>query len=288
MHCKFYQAEVEETDFDGEGVSAAVRAHVRECPACRKFYQERVSLHGLVGSLARVSAPADFEFRLRARMASHAGMGNRARALHRFFAPRTISVTLAACFILVVAFSVSRINTGEIKDPQAKSHAAVSPALREVAQSREQSANELLNNKETSTEVRGRSEHRAVNEPRRGLAAQASILNRRGSRHLSRVERVATKRRPDATHDDRDVSVSPAPVVTRDSAPAAPLNTNLNPPLAVSVGDLSEALKVVMQDERGTTQVVPVERVSFGAQDIVNRPHTPTPRASQPSREGVW
>lgn len=286
MHCKFYQAEVEETNFDGDGLSAAVRAHVRECPTCRKHYEQRVSLHGLLGSLARVSAPADFEFRLRARMASHAGMGNRTKALHRFFAPRTISVTLAACFILMVAFGVSRINRGEIKDPQAKSSATLKPTLKEVAQSEEQIENELLNSQITSIEIR--SEHRAVKEQRRGLAARATTLNLRGARNSSRLERVATKRSPDAAHDDRDVSVSPAPVVTRDSAPVAPLNTNLNPPLAVSVGDSSEALKVVLQDERGTTQVVPVERVSFGAQDIVSRPQAPTPRTSQPLREGIW
>ena len=56
----------------GESSSAAVMEHLRECGACREFNEKQTRLRQIVGSLGTVSAPPDFDFRLRARLANDA------------------------------------------------------------------------------------------------------------------------------------------------------------------------------------------------------------------------
>jgi hypothetical protein len=50
-------------------MSGAIRSHLNGCPDCRRYSEETASLLSLLGAQPRVEAPADFEFRLRARMA---------------------------------------------------------------------------------------------------------------------------------------------------------------------------------------------------------------------------
>lgn len=54
-----------------EACSASAAEHLKECSACREFHQTRTKLRQMVGSLGTVAAPADFDFRLRARLAAN-------------------------------------------------------------------------------------------------------------------------------------------------------------------------------------------------------------------------
>src|SRR5256714_4810084 len=98
--CKAYRSEIEES---ANGLSDAARAHASSCSACGEFQRGHDSLRRLVGGLERVEAPADFEFRLRARIAARRGTrGGRPfagrRNLYGFGA-----VTAALCFLAVSA-----------------------------------------------------------------------------------------------------------------------------------------------------------------------------------------
>lgn len=70
-NCEGIRRELDELMLD-ERASAAVSEHLNECSGCREFHQTQTKLRQMVGSLGTVSAPADFEFRLRARLASDA------------------------------------------------------------------------------------------------------------------------------------------------------------------------------------------------------------------------
>ena len=71
--------------------------HLKECLACREFHQTQTKLRQMVGSLGTVSAPADFDFRLRARLANDSG----GEGLHYWsFARRGLAV--AAVLVLFV------------------------------------------------------------------------------------------------------------------------------------------------------------------------------------------
>src|SRR3569832_521841 len=57
----------------GETCSTAATEHLRECASCREFHEQQTKLRQIVGSLGTVEAPADFDFRLRARLAQGNG-----------------------------------------------------------------------------------------------------------------------------------------------------------------------------------------------------------------------
>ena len=73
-NCEMIRRELDELML-GDTSNAAVVEHLRECAACREFNEKQTRLRQMVGSLGTVSAPADFDFRLRARLANDVGNG---------------------------------------------------------------------------------------------------------------------------------------------------------------------------------------------------------------------
>ena len=71
-NCEAIRQELDELMLD-ETSSVAIVEHLRECAACREFNEKQTRLRQIVGSLGTVSAPPDFDFRLRARLANDAG-----------------------------------------------------------------------------------------------------------------------------------------------------------------------------------------------------------------------
>jgi hypothetical protein len=67
--CEVIRREIEELMLNEE-FSAVATEHVRTCGDCREFQREQTKLRELVGGLGTVTAPADFDFRLRARLAA--------------------------------------------------------------------------------------------------------------------------------------------------------------------------------------------------------------------------
>jgi hypothetical protein len=70
-NCEVIRQELDELML-GEKLSAAASEHLRECSECREFNEKQTRLRQIVGSLGTVSAPPDFDFRLRARLANGA------------------------------------------------------------------------------------------------------------------------------------------------------------------------------------------------------------------------
>ena len=66
--CRLARRQIDELNL-GERPSERTTAHLSLCAGCRDFRAERTELRQLVGSLESVVAPADFEMRLRARLA---------------------------------------------------------------------------------------------------------------------------------------------------------------------------------------------------------------------------
>jgi len=66
--CRDVRREIDQSELR-QSLSAGSEAHLALCAACQTFRDERLHLRALVGGLQPVSAPADFEMRLRARIA---------------------------------------------------------------------------------------------------------------------------------------------------------------------------------------------------------------------------
>src|SRR5690242_6561624 len=73
-NCEVIRQELDELVL-GETISAAAAEHLRECAECREFNEKQTRLRQIVGSLGTVSAPPDFDFRLRARLANDVATG---------------------------------------------------------------------------------------------------------------------------------------------------------------------------------------------------------------------
>jgi hypothetical protein len=76
--------------------------HLAACAACAQFQIERAQLRELVGSLKPVAAPADFDMRLRARIAREKDAGARQPFIFRF-ARTTPAIAVAALIVLTIA-----------------------------------------------------------------------------------------------------------------------------------------------------------------------------------------
>jgi hypothetical protein len=70
-NCEVIRRQIDELMLD-EAASASVSEHLNGCSGCREFQRTQRKLRQMVGSLGTVAAPADFEFRLRARLANDA------------------------------------------------------------------------------------------------------------------------------------------------------------------------------------------------------------------------
>jgi hypothetical protein len=90
MNCKQIRQEIDTAS--RRGLRGGVRSHLNGCPDCRRYSDETTSLIGLLGAQPRVEAPADFEFRLRARLArAQAAESDRAQGFLWKIRPETFS-----------------------------------------------------------------------------------------------------------------------------------------------------------------------------------------------------
>src|SRR5688572_25408851 len=69
MNCRNVRREIEEVAA-GDLLSSSATDHLKNCPQCETFREERLKLREMLSTLGAVEAPGDFEFRLRARLAN--------------------------------------------------------------------------------------------------------------------------------------------------------------------------------------------------------------------------
>jgi hypothetical protein len=116
--CRAVRREIDTSEL-GQRLSEPLEMHLRVCAACAQFRTERAQLRELVGSLKPVAAPADFDMRLRARMARE--RDNRARQPFIFrFAMTTPAIALAALLVVLVG-AIVWVNQSQKQRPQVAS-----------------------------------------------------------------------------------------------------------------------------------------------------------------------
>jgi len=99
-NCGVVRQELDELMMD-ETCSSSAAAHLSECGECREFQQQQTRLRQIVGSLGTVAAPADFDFRLRARLANDSSSAAYLSLMRRGFALATVLVVFATGAFLV-------------------------------------------------------------------------------------------------------------------------------------------------------------------------------------------
>jgi hypothetical protein len=271
-NCTQYRTEIEEK---GEGLSAEARAHLQSCARCREFYQEQTDVVRLVGELSRVSAPNDFEFRLRARLAAAESAGRPRSLLRRSLVPGAASITLAAVFAVAIALTLQPGRKTETGQPQARvgEAPALAPKIevttpdQPVVETKQTLAANENENQNGDARISGAA---GARRPAAATAKQTAVAQRQGKGKMMTV----------------DFSVSKAAQIgAPDSSPTEIARTDV--PIAVPLQTSHQPLKVVLRDERGTPRVVPMKRVSFGSQQLIGQLNGKTPDALA-SKEGVW
>jgi hypothetical protein len=262
--CKVFRREIGEASERGE-LSGTAAAHADVCRACGETLHARDAVRGLVRGLGKVEAPADFEFRLRARMAASKGAGRRGPFGGLRLAYRFAPFALAALFLVVSASLYFR------QTPRGTTGVSA-VATRQVAGNNagtQSPAPSAHTDSQGSTPAPFAEGEPAYSPKSHALRASVSRQHVAARRATGGVREAAG-----AALNTTVASVSAAEVI-RGRTLSIPMETSASP------------LRLVLRDERGATRVVPVRSVSFGAQDLIAREGTGR-QATAADDEGVW
>lgn len=249
VDCRSVCLQIEEAEL-GWTPTATLSAHLQTCDSCRLFFDERMKLRQMVACLGQVQAPADFDFRLRARIAAReAKTSNRFQLAGIRFGFPTAAV--AAIFMLVVGVTLFR--SFKVEPPPTQPIATVvtnPPTLNPVSQ------------EPASVAI-------AETTSPKGSSEQFLTLTRRRAEFATNQKRI----RPAS----RDFSSVPAQVVKQDEtvatvAPAFPIDTS------------QQSLKLSLDDGTGVYRTISVPRVSFGSQRAFGEQSS----FIKTSSNGVW
>lgn len=252
IDCSNVRREIEEAAND-EILAAPARDHLRTCSACSTFGKEQQQLKEMVASLGVVEAPADFQFRLQARLAASRS------SRHGVFSGNgfgTRSVAFAS-LMLLFAFVVVLMN---MRTPGSEpAPVAQAPAAETGARPAQNGPAELATG--ASSDVVATAPSSAV-VPAFALEGNrvANPIKRTGS---SVAQLAARNGRVKAT----DLSASAAPVLRPQIEPGSSM---------FPLGTAYQSLKVSVDDGRGSSRTISLPTVSFGSSRVLARNPTPT------------
>lgn len=258
--CKAYRHEIAEA-FDGGALSRGASAHAASCHACAEDLRGREALRALVRGLGKVEAPADFEYRLRARIAGGGDGGRRAplRGLRLVYA--FAPVAAAACF-LVVSTALYLRQAAKTTPSEAP------PAVVSALPSRNADAARAATTAGTTDEVK---ELKPTGERPLEVASAPTALKSRPAIQRRRTATQPAREVADAGQRGETFSLTAARVINRSGMTIA----------------LKTPLRVVLRDESGAGRVVPMRAVSFGSQELLAR-ESVSRQVSAADNEGVW
>jgi hypothetical protein len=260
MNCRNIKREIEARG--ARRFSAAVMEHIERCSACQTISRQQSELHALVSNLGRVEAPADFDLRLRARLAAEE------RGKPRPFAFTDLSFGLrsaaVAAVLLVIGSAFVFVTFRNRPD-------AV------VAGNKQVVATPVAPDSKSSPTVN------AV-KPDGSDTAQSSAIADAGSNPLSRRRRnVGVRNELAALRNNRlgtrDQSSTSAGVLKRDDQLAAAY-----PTAAFPINASYQSLKVSVDNGSGLSRTISLPTVSFGSQRTLSNSASPL----MASARGTW
>jgi hypothetical protein len=265
MNCKKFRTEIEEAGRTAS-LGAATSAHLASCASCRAFRSEREALRGLVASLARVDAPADFEFRLRARIARSEDESH-AHTSRRTFVPGAAWLAVAGCLVLALGLFIN------FRQPQRQSRetaSAAGPAA--TVDARSASPVEAATPRESNEHASGL-EAASTNVDTVRSASRAT----RAQRHekfiipSETVEQIAQTQPADGQLETHVADVTGSPIY-------------VGTPIPLPVRTHEKRFEALFKDAHGAQRVVAIDPVTFGA-----RGQTPSRvNMKNVSYTGVW
>ena len=239
MECRATRQEIDE---GGGRLSGQALRHVASCAQCLAFQNERARLRELLTSLEPVTAPADFDFRLRARIAAQTeklGL----RSFFGGFALSTPAMAVAALVIIALGGSIVWIKQRGAK--QASTVAVNSTSQVKVRNST--TADNLPQSKQADVP------DSATPASTKGTNADAPNYLVQGRKPQFRDPGLSQSGR-----SSRDLSASSAPSLKQSQNPGA-----------VYVSAPVKPMVLSLQDNNGATRRISLPPVSFGSQRLL-------------------
>lgn len=242
--CRATRREIDEAQADRRIAEHALN-HLNSCASCREFHNQYLQLSELLGSLQPVTAPADFDVRLRARLIRQSS--DRANWFafpgFRFGTP---AVAVAAAVVVLVGAVVLLNQTGVIPRGSAPAQAVSQPAPPDKPN--QVPAATIAGNQ--PAKVADGAQYKPSSSNKNRPVSAAAPRQRRDSNEL-------TKR--NAVRSD-DLAVQPAPLIRRNESDQNGAEISLSKPFEFS-----------LQNSQGVTRKFSLPPLSFGSQQLVRR-----------------
>lgn len=273
MKCKAVLKEIEELDA-GAAPSAEVNAHLLVCASCKNFADERNALRQLLGSLESVSAPTDFDWRLRARIREERNESQPARHWPFGFAPGVQAITLAASFtVLLVAVVIYR----QMQPASLTTSAAVAATNIKESVKSEDAASPSANPQPPVAQANGSG---SAPEPGKTETARPhSVKSVKTSGARTEVAGVAAQQQQRIYSND--FGSRGAEDLTAAALQGA--STDAGPVISVRVPS-PKSTQLRFEDGQGTRRTL--SPVNFGGQELIARPDKA--RLVPASEKGIW
>ena len=239
--CRSVRQEIDQSEL-GQRLSESSESHVIDCANCAAFRAERTGLRELVGSLRPVTAPADFDMRLRARIAREQDQSSSQPSIFRLFMS-TPAIAVAGLIVMVVGGlvwmnqrSVKPPTTTASNQPAQPNQATLSDATTQPGDRDNQAAPPAETPKGRDLSIE---DQKLASAPRRNSTKSPSLADAPQSADFN------NSRAPSFPMSDRAGEVSL-------TAPVKPM-------------------VVTVYDEKGGSRKILLPPVSFGAQRLTDR-----------------
>jgi hypothetical protein len=257
VNCRNIRREIEALG-PGRLFSAAVAEHLEHCSACETLSRQQNELHELVSSLGRVEAPADFDVRLRARLAGEERESTRSFALGDWsFGLRSAAV---AAVLLVIGSAFVFVSFRS--RPDAQIAGAKQVVINPVAPDSKAAPIESAVKANDTNVAKAPQVDQPLDQPR----GSAPIHHPRGNSGVRnevaglRGNRVGT----------RDQSLTSAGVLRRGEQ-----LTEAYPTAAFPINASNQSLKVSVDNGNGASRTISLPTVSFGSQRSLSNNASP-------------
>ena len=232
--CKTIRLQIDESNL-GQELNLKIMEHLRQCDSCHGFYESELKLRKLVAGLPQVEAPADFEFRLRARIAK-----DRAKSSFSFGSLGVPFLAAAALILLVSGILVVRNVMPSKQSSQVASGSTNGPAGKSMV------------------------DHNS--EPTQALQSKAPNV-----KTSQTYNDPGPRSQPETKHF---VAVSKDRIVSRDSSSVGATVVRQDTALAGAQLPLIfpvQTLSVSVDDGTGVARTISFPTVSFGSERILTR-----------------
>ena len=250
--CEVIRRELDELMLD-ETCSTTAVEHLRECGDCRQFHEKQTKLRQIVGSLGTVAAPADFDFRLRARLANESSS---ATSPFSFVSWPVLRRGFVVAAVLVVFATGAYLVQNALNQP---------PVITDVAK---QTPAPVVS--ETPKPPQETVTPTAPEQPKPQDVLVVQHKRPQGNR-IDSAGLTAIKNKPLAT---RELSSTGATVVGNKE----PVGTST--PFSIDASSL-QYFRVSVDDGRGNAKTISVPTISFGSQRLMQN-------ANQFAPKRVW